>query len=141
MSNNLKIILSAVIAVGLVSLLFAIVPITDSFIVSYIFILIAIAGITTGLCLFGKGSSSVPQGYAFVHISVVYTVINVLFSLVACILKFSLKWALLPHIAILGIFIIAVIIIESQSSYINEIEEDAEKKHKAFENEKENYWR
>lgn len=42
MSRNGKIILSAVVAIAAISTLFAVVPINDTFIVSYVFAVIAI---------------------------------------------------------------------------------------------------
>ena len=141
MNNNAKIALSALIAVLVISLLFIIVPITSAFIVSYIFTLIAIVGIAFSLVIFGKGVAKVPQGHAFVNISVTYAVVCIIFSVIACVARLSLKWTLVPHIAIFAIFAIIAVALTSGSEYINDLDKKAEEKHREFEKEKENYWK
>ncbi|MGM9552636.1 MAG: hypothetical protein ACI3XA_10320 [Clostridia bacterium] len=142
MNNNTKIIISAIIMAVVVSLLFIVVPITDTFIVSYIFTLIAIIGIALSLCVFGKRETTkTPQGHAFVYTAVIYSIISVFFSVIACLISLYVLWTLVIHIAVLAVFIIRIIAITAGSEYINEVDSKAEQKHKEFIKEKENYWR
>ena len=142
MSNNVKIIVSAVIMAIVVSLLFMVVPITDTFIVSYLFILIAIMSIALSLCVFGKRETTkAPQGHAFVYTAVIYSIISVIFSVIACLISLSVLWTLVIHIAVLAVFVIRTIAITAGSEYINKTHEKAEEKHKEFVKEKESYWR
>lgn len=142
MSNNVKIIVSAVIMAVVVSLLFLVVPITGTFVVSYIFALIAIAGIASGLYAFGKSETTkAPQGHAFVYTAVVYAIISVIFSVIACVAALSLKITMIIHIAVLAIFVIMTIALVSGSEFINKTEIRVEEKNKEFQKEKESYWR
>lgn len=141
MSNNGKVIISAVIMAVVVSLLFLVVPITDEFVVSYIFTLIAIGGIALSLCVFGKSETTkAPQGHAFIYTAVVYAIVSVIFSVIACVVPLSVLWTLVIHVAILAVFVIRTIAITGGSEYINEIDKKAEEKHKEFQKEKESYW-
>ncbi len=49
MNNNIKIIASGIIAAVVVSLLYAVVPLTEAFVISHIFALITIGGICGSL--------------------------------------------------------------------------------------------
>lgn len=140
-SSNFKIILSAVIVAIVISLLFLVAPITETFVASYIFALISIAGIALALGTFEKTRiTKVPQGYAFIKTAVSYAVLNVAFSIIACLVMLSLTWTILVHIAILAIFVIRTLVLTEGSEYINQVEEKAAEKHAAFLKEKENYW-
>lgn len=142
MSNNVKIIVSAVIMAVVVSLLFLVVPITGTFVVSYIFALIAIAGIASGLYAFGKSETTkAPQGHAFVYTAVVYAIISVIFSVIACVATLSTTWTVIVHVAILAIFVIRIITLTAGSEYINRVEKVAEEKHKEFQKKKADYWK
>lgn len=142
MNHNSKIIASALISVIVVSALFFIVPITTAFIISYVFALIAIAGITLSLCVFGKKETTkAPQGHSFVYTAVVYSIVSVIFSIVSCVADLSAAWTIVPHIAILAFFVIRIIALTAGSQYINKIEEKAEIKHKEYQKEKESYWK
>lgn len=144
MNNNTKIILSAVIAAAVVSLLFLAVPVTGSFIVSYIFALAAIAGIALSLSVFGGKNNKAPQGFAYIHTAVVYAVVSTIVSVIACIVNyfipFSVVITLVLHIAILAGFVIRAIAISSGNEYIVKTDEQAEEKHKEFQKEKATYW-
>lgn len=142
MDHNSKIIVSALISAVVVSLLFFIIPITMAFIISYIFALIAIAGIALSLCVFGKKKvTKAPQGHSFVYTAVIYSIVSVIFSIISCLADLSAAWTLVPHIAILAFFIIRIIALTVGSQYINRIEEKAEIRHKEFQKEKEDYWK
>lgn len=142
MSNNTKIILSAFIMAVVVSLLFLVVPITGAFVVSYLFALIAIASIAFSLASFGKSETTkAPQGHAFIYTAVTYAIINVVFSIIACIFTLSIKWTIVIHIAIFALFMVRAIALVAGSEYINKLDKASEEKHKEFQKEKENYWR
>lgn len=57
MNNNIRIILCSVILAVVVSLLYLVVPITATFVVSHIFSLIAIGSIALSLYVYGDGNN------------------------------------------------------------------------------------
>lgn len=141
MTNNVKIIFLAFIMAIIVSMLLLVVPITGVFITSYIFTLIAIIGIVASLLTFGKyETTKAPQGHAFIYTTVIYSIFNVIFSVIACMVNLSILWTIVIHTTILGIFVIIIIAISSGSDYINKVNKVAEEKHKEFINETKNYW-
>lgn len=141
MSRNGKIILSAVVAIAAVSMLFAVVPINETFIVSYIFADIAICFVAGTVYAYGKGSAKAAAGLSYIYTSVIYAALSVMFSLVACIVSLPLKWILTVHIILLAVFAIRIITSSAGSDYINELDKKAEEKHNEFVNEKKDYWR
>ena len=141
MSRNGKIILSAAVAIAAISVLFAIVTITDTFIASYVFAIIAICGIAGAICVYGKGSSKAVGGLSYIYTSVVYAVLNMIFSGFACIKPLTLKWTLSVHVILLLIFVIRIIASNIGSDYVNEVDKRNEIKHKTFLNEKKDYWK
>ena len=141
MKNNIKIISSAVIVAAVVSLLFMVVPVTDAFVISYVFTLIGICGVAGSLCVFGKGSNEAPQGFAYISSAIIYVVVSLIFSVVACIVALSLKWTLVIHIGILAVFIIRIIALSSSNEYISKLDEVSNEKSKEFQKEKQNYWK
>ena len=141
MKNNIKIILSAVIVAVVVSLLFMVVPVTDAFVISYVFTLIGICGVAGSLCIFGKGSNKAPQGFAYISSAVTYITVSLIFSVIACVVVLSLKWTLVIHIGILAVFVIRIIALSSGNEYINNLDEESNKKSKEFQKEKQNYWK
>ncbi len=141
MSKNSKIILAAVIATVAVSTLFAVVPANGTFIISYLFADIAICGIVGTLCAYGKGSSKAVAGLSYIYTSVVYAVLNVIFSVIACVITLAPIWTLVVHIILLAIFAIRIIGSNAASDYVNEVDKKAEDKHNEFLKEKENYWK
>ena len=140
MKNNIKIILSDVIVAVVVSLLFMVVPVTDAFVISYVFTLIGICGVAGSLCIFGKGRNKAPQGFAYISSAVTYITVSLIFSVIACVVVLSLKWALVIHIGILAVFVIRIIALSSGNEYINNLDEESNKKSKEFQKEKQNYW-
>lgn len=144
MNNNIRIVLSSVIAAAVVSLLYLIVPITDTFVVSHIFSLIAISGIAVSLCVFGKGNNKAPQGFAYIYTAVTYAIVSTVVSIIACIIAyykhFPVVITVVVHIAILALFAIRAIALNSGNEYIEKIDIQAEEKHKDFEKEKATYW-
>ena len=142
MNHNLKIIASALIIAGVISLLFFIVPITAAFIISYVFELISIAGIAVSLCVFRKKETTkAPQGYAFIYTTFVYSIVSVIFSIIANVANLSAAWTAIPHIAILAFFVGRVIALTAGSQYINQVGDKAEIKNAEFQKEKQSYWR
>ena len=141
MSRNGKIILSAVVAIAAVSTLFAVVPTSGTFITSYVFAVIAICGIAGTVCVYGKGNSKVVSGLSYIYTSVVYAVLNVIFSVIACVITLAPIWTLVVHIILLAIFAIRIIGSNTASDYVNMVDEKAEDKHNEFLKEKENYWK
>ena len=141
MSRNSKIILSAVVAIAAISTLFAVVPINGTFITSYVFAVIAICGIAGTVCVYGKGKSKAVAGLSYIHTSVAYAVLNVIFSAVACYVPLSVVWTLVVHIILLAVFAIRIITSSAGSDYVNEVDKRNEVKHKVFLNEKEKYWK
>ncbi len=141
MSRNGKIILCAVIAIAAVSVLFAVVPINETFIASYIFTDIAICFITGTVYVYGKGSAKAVSGLSYIYTSVTYAALSVIFSLIACTVSLTLIWTLTVHTVLLAIFVIRVVISSTGSDYINELDKKAEEKHNEFLNEKKDYWK
>lgn len=141
MSRSGKIILSAVVAIAAVSTLFAVVPTSGTFITSYVFAVIAICGIAGTVCVYGKGKSKAAGGLSYIYTSIVYAVLNVAFSVVACLIPLSVLWTLVVHIIFLAVFAIRIITSSAGSDYVNEVNKRNEAKHKVFLNEKEKYWK
>lgn len=140
MSRNGKIILSAVIAIAAVSMLFAVVPINETFIVSYIFADIAICFVAGTVYSYGKGNSKAAAGLSYICTSVIYAAISVIFSVIACIVSLTLKWTLTVHIILLAAFVIRIVASSAGSDYVNELDKKAEMKHNEFLKEKKDYW-
>ncbi len=141
MSRNGKIILSAVVAIVAVSTLFAVVPANGTFITSYVFAVIAICGIAGTVCVYGKGNSKATSGLSYIYTSIVYAVLNVIFSVIACLIPLPALWTLVVHIILLAVFTIRIITSSAGSDYVNEVDKRNEAKHKAFLNEKKDYWK
>lgn len=141
MSRSGKIILSAVVAIAAVSTLFAVVPANGTFIISYVFAVIAICGIAGTVCVYGKGKSKAASGLSYIYTSIIYAVLNVIFSVVACLIPLSVLWTLVVHIILLAVFAIRIITSSAGSDYVNEVDKRNEVKHKVFLNEKEKYWK
>ena len=141
MSRNSKIILSAVVAIAAVSTLFAVVPSNGTFITSYVFAVIAICGIAGTVCVYGKGKSKAAGGLSYIYTSIVYAVLNVIFSVVACLIPLHTIWTLVVHIILLAVFAIRIITSSAGSDYTNEIDKKNKTKHDEFLNEKKDYWK
>ena len=141
MSRNGKIILSAAVAIAAISTLFAVMPTNGTFITSYVFAIIAICGIASTVCVYGKGKSKAASGLSYIYTSIVYAVLNVIFSVVACLIPLPTLWTLVVHIILLAVFAIRIITSSAGSDYVNEVDKRNEAKHKAFLNEKKDYWR
>lgn len=142
MKNNSKIIISVLSLIIIVSMLFFVVPITGKFIVSYIFTLIAIISIALSLSVFNNHKNTkAPYGWSYIYTALGYALLNIVFSVIACITTLSLVWTIFIHIILLGIFAIRMIMILSGSEYINKLDKYADEKHRNFVKEKENYWK
>lgn len=141
MSRSGKIILSAAVAIAAISTLFAVMPTSGIFITSYVFAVIAICGIAGTVCVYGKGTSKAVAGLSYIYTSVVYAVLNVIFSVVACLIPLPTLWTLVVHIILLAVFAIRIITSSAGSDYVNEVDKRNEVKHKVFLNEKEEYWK
>lgn len=141
MSRNGKIILSAVVAISAISTLFAVVPTSKTFITSYVFVVIAICGIAGTVCVYGKGISKAVAGLSYIYTSIVYAVLNVIFSVVACLIPLPTIWTLVVHIILLAVFTIRIIKSSTGSDYVNDADKKDKEKHREFLNEKESYWK
>lgn len=145
MNNNIRIVLSSVIAAVVVSLLYFIVPVTDTFVVSHIFSLIAIGSIAVSVYVFGKGNNKAPQGFAYIYTAIAYAVVSTVASVIACAVAnfrpFPIAITIVAHIAILAFFVIRAIALSAGNEYIEKVGEKAEEKHKEFEKEKATYWK
>lgn len=141
MKNNIKIISSAVIVASVVSLLFMVVPVTDAFVISYVFTLIGICGVAGSLCVFAKRNNKAPQGFAYISSAITYVIVSLFFSVIACIVVLSLKWTLVIHIGILAVFVIRIIALSSSNEYISKLDEVSNEKSKEFQKEKQKYWK
>lgn len=141
MSKNGKVILSALVAIAAISVLFAVMPKNGTFITSYAFAIVAICGIAGTVCVYGKGSSKAVAGLSYIYTSIVYAVLNVIFSAVACIVPLSTIWTLVVHIILLAVFVIRIITSNIGSDYVNKVDKTAEEKRNKFNTEKENYWK
>ncbi|MBQ3426560.1 MAG: hypothetical protein IJQ28_05770 [Clostridia bacterium] len=140
--NDIRIIVSAIIAAIVVSLLFFIADITNVFVTDYIFALIAITGIAVSLICFNKNDiTKPPQGLSFIYTAVIYGVVNVIFSIIAYYVPLSVKITIIAHVAILAVFAIRSMALISGSEYINKVDEKAEIKHRGIVKEKESYWK
>lgn len=143
-NNNIKIILCSIISAVIVSLLYLVVPVTDTFVVSHIFSLIAIGSIAVSLYVYGKGNNKAPQAFAYIHTAVTYAVISTVISVIACIIvyykHFPVAITIVIHIAVLAVFVIRAIALSAGNEYIEKIDTKTEEKHKEFEKEKETYW-
>lgn len=140
---NNKINLIGLIAIGLISLLFFIIPITPAFIISYIFTIIAIVILMRTFTTFGKGSNGVPQSYANIQIAGVYVGVCLIFSLLAyLLLSYSVLWTLIIHIAILGVFSMIFLTIGVGNDYISKLDnQEPTEERKKFVEEKKKYWK
>ncbi len=138
-----KIYLIGVIAIGLISLLFFILPITPAFVISYIFTIIAIIIFMRRFITFGKGNDGVPQSYANIYITSIYLAAVLIFSLLAYVLfSFSILWTTIIHIAILGVFGIVFLTIGAGNDYISKLDnQEPTEERKKFVEEKKNYWK
>lgn len=141
MSRNGKIILSSLVAIAAISTLFAVVPANGTFITSYVFAVIAICGIAGMVCVYVKENSKAAGGLSYIYTSIVYAVLNVIFSVIACLIPLPAFWTLVVHIILLAVFAIRIITSSAGSDYVNEVDKRNEVKHKAFLNEKEKYWK
>ena len=141
MKNNIKVILSAVIVVAVVSMLFMVIPVTDAFVISYIFILFGICGVAGSLCVFGKGNNKSPQGFAYISSAITYIVVSLIFSVIASVLVLSFKWTLVIHVGILAVFVIRSIALSSGNKHISNLDDISTEKSKEFQKEKQNYWK
>lgn len=140
---NNKINLIGLIVIGLISLLFFIIPITPAFVISYIFIIIAIIILMRTFTTFGKGNNGVPQSYANIQIACGYVVATLIFSLFAyLLLSYSILWTTIIHIAILGVFAIIFLTIGAGNDYISKLDnQEPTEERKKFVEEKKNYWK
>ena len=141
MKNRINLI--GLIAIGLISLLFFIIPITPAFIISYIFMIIAIVIFMRTFATFGKGNNGVPQSYANIYITCGYIIAVLIFSLLAYLLfSYNILWTTIIHIAILGVFGIVFLTIGAGNDYISKLDnQEPTEERKKFVEEKKNYWK
>lgn len=145
MNNNSRILLAAVITAVVITLLFFIVPVTGTFVVSYIFGLIGVCGIALSLFVFGKGNNKAPQGFAYIHTASIYGLTCIIVSVILYIISVTTSLPIMipvfVHVAVLAFFTIRILALSSGNEYITKLDEKAEEKHKEFEKKKETYWK
>jgi hypothetical protein len=127
MNNKTRILLISIILASIVSLAFLIVPITANFIIGYVFSILGIISVA-GTALIPAGENAkFPQDYAFPHVAVTYLVINILLSVIVILLEiiriFTLPFVifLVVQIALLGFFIIRIILLFSGKEHIEKV--------------------
>ncbi|MBQ6998647.1 MAG: hypothetical protein IJN62_02545 [Clostridia bacterium] len=133
------VILTAVITAIAITMLFLVVPITGTFIVSYIFALIAI-GLVSLTLFFSKSENEITY-LANINTSVTYAVINIIISIIACLIPIATLLTFVIHFGLLSAFVIREIVTTSGGKYIDKLDKQAEEKHKAVGIEKETYWK
>ena len=140
---NNKINLIGLIVIGLISLLFFIIPITPAFVISYIFTIIAIVILMRTFATFGKGNNGIPQSYTNIQIVCGYVVSSLIFSVFANIfLSFNILWTIIIHLIILGVFSIIFLTIGVGNDYISKLDnQEPTEERKKFVEEKKNYWK
>lgn len=97
--------------------------------------------ITGAVCVYGKGSSKAVGGLSYIYTSIVYAMLNIIFSVVACLVPLTLTWTLVVHIILLAVFVIRIITSSAGSDYVNEVDKRNNVKHQEFLNEKKDYWK
>ena len=143
MNNNNRINLIGLIAIGIITLLFFIIPVTPAFIISYIFTIISIVILMKTFTTFGKENNGVPQSYANIYIACGYVLATLIFSFFAYIFFWSnVILPLVFHIALLGVFSIIFLIIGAGNEYISKLDnQEPTEERKKFVEEKKNYWK
>lgn len=141
MRRNEKIILSAVVAIAAISTLFAVVPTSGTFITSYIFAVIAICGIAGTIFVYGKGNSKAVAGLSYIYTCIVYAIVSLIFSIIACLVPLAVILTLVVHIILLALFAVRIITSSAGSDYVNDADKRNEEKHNNFLNEKKDYWK
>lgn len=139
MKRTYKIILSAVIFIGVPSMLFAVIPVTKVFVISYSAAVVATLMIAGTLIACGGQTPAV--GYAYDYTAITYAVVSTVFSVIACLIPVAVVWTFIIHAALLALFAIRFIALSAGGDYINELDGEAEKKHSGFLEEKKNYWK
>ena len=146
MSNKLKIIVSAILAAIVISLLWFVIPVTPVWTISYIFALIAIMGIALSFAVYKGKSTKVPQGHAFPITAVVYAIVSTLLSTIMVAYDynnyhFHATWYTIIHTAIFVFFVIRVILLFAGAEHIDETRKNIEQKHNELNKDKINYWK
>ena len=141
-----KVIISALIAAVVISLLWLVIPVTPVWVISYVFALVAIIGITTSFTVYARKVTRVPQGHAFPIAAATYAVINVIFSAVTVFFdyngrSFPSTWYSIIHVAIFAFFVIRIIILFAGSEHIDKVIDNIEQKHKELNKDKADYWK
>lgn len=140
MSTGIKIITSAVICALVLTLLFLVVPITGTFVVSYLFALIAIGCIAGTLFFYRKGEANLVAELSYIYSAFIYAIINIIFSIIAYAIHIPVLWTTIIHIAWFAVFLIKLIASSTGSEYINKLDTSALEKRERFQSEKNSYW-
>ena len=146
MNNTSKIVISALLAAFVISLLWLVIPVTPVWIISYIAAIVAVIGITTSFFAYRKKAAQLPQGHVFPVTAGTYAVISALLSIIMIIFDYNRisidpAWYAITHTTIFIFFVIRSIILLAGSEYINKLNETAGHKHSDFNKEKANYWK
>lgn len=146
MNIMVKVTLSSLIAVVVISLLWLVIPITPVWIISYAFALVAVIGIAASFTVYTKKVTRVPQGHAFPITATTYAIISGLLSAITVYFDYSGRslhstWYAIIHVAIFAFFLIRIIKLISGAELIEKAGEHAEQKHKELNKEKADYWK
>ena len=146
MNNKMKVIISAVLTAVVISLLWLVIPATPAWIISYIFALVAIVGITISFSAYKERKTNVPQGYAFSIAAVTYAIVSTILSAITVFFDYNGShfpsiWYAIIHTAIFAFFVIRIIMLLAGANHIDKIGERAEQKHKELNKEKTDYWK
>ena len=148
MNNKIKVFISALLAAGVVSLLWIVIPVTPTWIISYCFMMVAILTMALSFSAYSNKTTGIPQGHAFPLTAYSYLIINVVLSAVMIGVNFDKdnecfahQWYAVIHAVILVIFIVRVISLTSGAGHIQKVGEESEQRHKELNKDKENYWK
>ena len=142
-TSGISVVVSALLAAVVVSLLWLVIPPSDVWTISYIFALVAIVGMATSIFLAAR---HVPQGYSFPTIAGYYAIASAVFSVIAisCDLievHFPPVLYAIIHIVIFACFAIFLNMLFTGSRYIEKVGERAEQKHEELNQDKKDYWK
>jgi|LSQX01.3.fsa_nt_gb hypothetical protein len=140
MTKNIRIIITALLAIIAASAFYLVIPASTSFIASHIFVCLSIIFTAVSLIGFGRKNAKSIAGVSYVVLAVGYAITTVIFSTIGC-LWLSGKWTIVGHIVLMVIYLIITIFSTIGSDYTNKIDEKDAEKRAEFEKEKANYWK
>lgn len=146
MNNSVKIVLSSGLIIGVLSLFWFIIPLSAVWTCSYLFTVFSIIIAAASFMFYTHKKTGVPAGHAFPTAAFQYAAVSFGVSFFAMLLNlagivFSLIAYITVHTAILAYFIIRALALLAGAEYIHKLDVRSEKKHEAFQKEKDTYWR